>query len=355
MIFLKGEVVHQNLLTAYTNIPALLSTLKSDGFSGTIEIEYPENKGVFFIDSGEIINAEAKMESNSKRLIGQEAVRELLALSKQKNGVLNIYRFSPEQVNLVNSTLQSEILFKGLSTDFTRLDKLVLKLREEKHHGFIEIFTKEHQAIGVLFLKDGEPVEMYATSESGPSFFGRKSIPTFLENVVKQGAIFDIYRSQGQSAPPKAIIIGEEKAVKGGEEAVSKEVSGLKELIPILQEVLSKAERFVDGVSQKGTFIKAFKKSLIEKADEYPFLDPFGGEFEYREGELLFTGEAGVKEFIKGVGECFNVTLFHLKKEFPKNKMLLLRLRAEIESSFEHHQETMKQLGVDSVFSSFFE
>jgi hypothetical protein len=355
MIFPKGEVVHRNLLTAYTDVSALLSTLKSEGFSGTIEIEFPESRGIFFIDSGEVIHAEAKMESGQKRLIGQEAVQELLTLSDQKNGVLNIYRLSSEQVNLVASTLQSEILLKGLSTVFTRLDKLILKLREEKYHGFIEIFTKEDQAVGVLFLKEGDPVEMYVTSEPSPSFLGKKSIPPFLEKIVKQGAIFNLYRSYGPGTLPKAVVVEEGKDVKVGKEAFTQGADDLKELIPILQEVLYKAEKFVDAVSRKGTFIRVFKKSLIEKADEYPFLDPFGGEFEYREGEILFTGEAGVKEFTKGIGECVNVTLFHLKKEFPKDKMLLLKLRAGIESSFEHHQEKMKQLGLDSVLSSFFE
>jgi hypothetical protein len=47
MIFPKGKVRHQDLMTSYTDLPALLSTLKSEGFSGTIEIEFPENKGSY--------------------------------------------------------------------------------------------------------------------------------------------------------------------------------------------------------------------------------------------------------------------------------------------------------------------
>ena len=198
MIFPRGEVLHRNLSTAFTDFPALLSTLKTGDFSGIIEIEFPENKGVIFVDSGEIINAEAKIGADSKRIIGQEAIQTLLTLSNQKDGVINIYRLSPERVAIVASNLQHEILFKGLSTDFTRLDRLLLKLREDKHNGFIEVLTKEHQAMGVLFLEGGEPVEMFTTPESGPSVFGRKSIPIFVENAIKQGAIFDVYRSQGK-------------------------------------------------------------------------------------------------------------------------------------------------------------
>jgi hypothetical protein len=340
MIFPKGEVRHQNLLTTYTDFHALLSTLKLEGFSGTIEIEFPENKGVLFIDSGKITNAEAKKGDDSKRIVGPEAIQYLLALSNQKDGVINIYRLLPEQVAIVASNLQHEILFKGLSTEFTRLDRLLLKLKEEKHNGFIEILTKENQTIGVLFLQEGEPAEMFTTQESGPSVFGRKSITTFVENAIKEGAIFNVYRSQERSFQEETTTV--------------EEVGDMKELIPILQEILSKVEKLVDGVSQKGKFLDAFKKSLLEKADAYPFLDPFSGEFNYQDGSILFTGEAPRGDFIKGIGECLRTAVSYLEKELPKDKILPLKLKAGIESSLEKYSEALKRLGVEAITSSIF-
>ena len=350
MIFPRGEVVHRNLSTAYTDFPALLSTLKSGDFSGIIEIEFPESKGTIFVESGESLNAEAKIGADSKRMIGQEAIQTLMALSNQKEGVINIYRLSPERVAIVASNLQHEILFKGLSTDFTRLDRLLLKLREDKHNGFIEVLTKEHQAMGVLFLEGGEPVEMFTTPESGPSVFGRKSIPIFVENAIKQGAIFDVYRSQGKILKKE---IKEIKEIK--EKKVPGRAEGLKELIPILQEVLSQAEKLVDGASRKkGLFHKLFKESLVEKSEEFTFLDPFAGEFDYREGAIQFTGEIGVKDFSKGIVECLVATLSLLEKELPKDKILPLKLKAGIESSLEQHGEALKRLGVEAITSSIF-
>ena len=81
MIFPKGEARYRNLLTAFADLSALLSVLTSEGFSGTLEVEFPENCGVFFVDSGEIINAEAKAGADLKRLTGSEAVRYLLSLA----------------------------------------------------------------------------------------------------------------------------------------------------------------------------------------------------------------------------------------------------------------------------------
>ena len=433
MIFPKGKVRHQDLLTSYTDLPALLSTIKSESFSGTIEIEYPENKGVLFIDTGEAINAEVKVGADSKRMIGPEAVQYILALSKQKDGVLNVYQLLPEQTAIVASNLNHEIIFKELSTDFTRFDRLLLKLREEKHDGFIEVFTKDHQPMGVLFLHEGEPIEMFTTSASGPSVFGRKSIPMFVENSVKGGAVLNVYRNLGKITKkegvkvPEAVQIPKEegqkieteeaknitkeetkknpleekkipseekkilfedkkipieekkitkKGIKGfhPEEAMSKvpfkeEVSKIskeelplieekderKVLLLILQEVLSKAERLVDGASQKGKFLSFFKRSLLEKSNKYLFLDPFSGEFDYRDGELLFNGNVENSELAEGVVDCLKATLFKIEKELSKNKTLPLMLRLEIESALKRHRETVKRIGVEVAFSPFYQ
>jgi len=342
MIYPRGEVVHKNLLTAYTDLSALVATLKSEGFNGTLEIEFPENRGILLLGSGEIIDGEAKVGAEAKRLAGQEAVQALLSLSNQKNGVLSFYRLSPERVAIVDKNLRNEMVFKGLSTDFTRLEGLLLKLREEKHNGFIEVLTKGNQPMGVLFVEEGEPVEMYTLPESGPSVFGRKSISIFVESVTKQGAIFNVCRSQGKVS----------KKEKEKEEVVvtTGGIGDPKELIPIFQDVLSRVEKWVDGVSQRGTFLKAFNRARMEKSGEYFFLDPFSGEFDYRDGTVRLTGETSEKDFARGILECLRASLPHLEKEFPKNRMLPLKLRAEIESSLEVHKEAMKRFGIDTTF-----
>ena len=127
------------------------------------------------------------------------------------------------------------------------------------------------------------------------------------------------------------------------------------ELIPIFQDILSRVEKWVDGVTQRGTFLKAFNRSRMEKTGEYFFLDPFSGEFNYQDGTIRFTGETSGKDFAKGILECLRASLPHLEKESPKNRMFPLKMRAEIESILEYHKDSMKVLGIDTDFSSFFQ
>jgi hypothetical protein len=350
MIFPRGEVVHKNLSTAYTDLSALVSTLKSEGFSGTIEIEFPQHKGTLFFGSGEIVDAEARGGTDTKKLAGQEAAQALLGLTGQKNGMISIYQLPPERVAIVMKNLQNEIVFKGLSTDFTRLEGLLHKLREDKLSGFIEVLTKDNQPMGVLFLEEGEPVEMYNQPESGPSVFGRKSIPIFVETVTKQGAVFDVFRIRGGVSKK-----GKEEVLAVPLPGSPPKVEESKELIPIFQDILSRVEKWVDNATQRGTFLKAFNRSRMEKSGEFFFLDPFSGEFSYQDGTIRFIGETSGKDFARGILECLRSSLPHLEKEFPKNRMFPLKLKAEIESSLEYHKSAMKILGVDMDFSALFE
>jgi len=300
-------------------------------------MEFPEIHGTLLMASGEIINGEATKGAGSERLTGPEAVRTLTALSGLKDGLLHVYPMPADRVLLAASTLHSEIVFKGLSTEFTRLDRLIIKLKEEEHYGFIEILTKELEPMAILFFQDGEIADLYAISDGEASVIDRKAIPGYLENAVKQGIVFDVYRNQGTDT-----IHAPVPAERGGNP---------KEWITIFQDILTRLERLVDGGTKPGTFVKVFKNSLIEKSMEYPFLDPFGGEFAYRDGTVTFTGETLLKDFAKGTGDALQTTLNRLAGEFRKNRLFLLKLRAEQDASLERHREAMKRLGIDRLFA----
>lgn len=354
VIFPKGEVVHKNLSTTYTDLFALLDTLKLEGFCGTIEMDFPEGRGFLFIESGMIVNGEVQTGRDSQRVIGQEAVRTLLAFSKQKDGVISIYRLPPELVALIANNLDHPELFKDLSTQFVHLDQFLLKLKEEKHTGFIEVMTKEHHPMGVLFIEGGEPVEMFTTPKTGPSVFGRMSIPIFIENATQHGVFFNVYGKKGLSPQVQEIMTDQEEEilVNGNGAAPAEREEGFKEVLLLFQEFLFSAERIVDSLSSGGTFKKGFKKALIEKSEEFGFLDPFAGEFKYGNGTIQFSGEAGKEDFARGIIESFRSAVSHLEEELPREKMVSLKLKAGIESFIENHRGTLKKLEMERALSS---
>jgi hypothetical protein len=386
MIYPKGDVVHQNLSTEYTEVPDLLATFTSNGFTGVVEVVLPKEIGAFFITKGKVLGAIVESEPGQLTTFGQEAIKELLNLVSKEVGTLNIYKLSPTQVDAIISRFSSEIVFKGLTTDFVKLDKFIQKLGVEHHTGYIEVFTKKKQIMGTLFLKEGELIDLHLPAEfENPSLSEPKAIPTFLDDVIRQGAVFDVYRSIISNIPSELHggekLIGQtvkdkDEYVKKIEEEISQEpiqseeikgsikesneaheefnANGHKHALSVLQEIIAKIEKFVDGFSQEGIFLRAFKRALIEKSDQYPFLDPFTEQFEYRQGELTLDEDVELENFAAGIADCFNLTFSHLKKEFPKNMNLSLTVKTELESKFKLYQDAMKQSGVQSVPPMFF-
>src|SRR5262249_44437055 len=58
------------------------------------------------------------------------------------------------------------------------------------------------------------------------------------------------------------------------------------------------------AVEQRDSFSIYLRAGQLKVADRYPFLDPFGAEFEYLSGEIAFIGNAAPWEFIEGLTEA---------------------------------------------------
>jgi len=417
MILPKGEVVHQGLSTVYTDTNELLSTLMSSGFAGAVEVALPGNKGTFFISSGATINAVIEGDNGEIVTAGQEAIQKLVALSRQEEGTLSVTRLTAAEVEFAASPFGSEIIHKGLSTNFVKLDRFIQKLKEERHNGFIEVFAADNTPLGNIYLKEGELIG-FTTASSGNTLTEPEAIPAFLGEISRQGATFNVHQTVfgiSQKTAPKAkepssmkdifptkepapprettfvlaepsqpkdvstpkessptkepfvdkeaemdaiareifteepapqpvkgeqdIIREEKESLEKGWVAVNKDRNGRNEVVLATQKILSKVEQFVDGSSQKGAFQRVFKNTLIEKSDLYPFLDPFAGQFYYNDGKITLDEEVDLDKFSMGIADCFSLTLFKIKREFPKAMTLPVGLKAEIESSLKYYQD----------------
>lgn len=384
MMYPKGEVVHQNLSTEYTDVSDLLSTLTSNGFAGIVEVVLPQELGAFFIREGQVLTA--ALESDSGQTTGQTAIDQILQVASKEVGTLNIYRLSPEQVTATVSKLCSDLVFKGLTTDFVKLDKFIQKLGLEGHTGYIEVFTKKNEVMGTIFLRDGNLVDLHLPSESEHVPLSEpKAIPSFIEDVIQQGAVFDVYRSIYEKITPQKQTVAhdldlntetllpdsngveeeplEEEAASAAEnqsdgnseeKPAESRSNGRERVLQFLGEIIGQTERFVDGFSQEGIFLRAFKRALIEKSDFYPFLDPFMDQFDYRKGQIMLDEEVGLESFAVGIADCYTLTLSHLRKEFPKNMNLSPSVKAELESTFRLYEDALRKSGLDSVPSLFF-
>lgn len=398
MIYPKGETVYQNLSTEYTDLPQLLSSLKTKNFSGIIEIDVGGKIGILFVIAGEVINAAHGVESDTPRMVGEEAVEKLLSLSTRSNGLVNVYEVPPVEVEFAAQPLfKPEEIFKDLNTDFVRIDQFIKKLQDEKLTGYIEITTRKDRVTGNLSLKGGDIIGLQVASATGEtSFYEREAIPSFLEQFTRQGASFNVYRTKTfigpaktgpavpgrktskfvsapevkETKPPEVDVVDFKENIFEPAEAFSRKEdifetkpfeaktvsktpafaeveasdnsipeNGRSDFLGAVQRIFLKIERFLDGAAEKGMFQRTFKKACIEKSDVYHFLDPFEGLFNYQDKKIRLDNAVATEEFVTAIADCLSLTISYIKKDLPKNVVLPAGLKADVESAFKKYPE----------------
>ena len=195
MILPKGPAIHENLRTVFIDLNSFLQTLKEDNVTGYVQVSFWDYEGILFLEAGEIVNAIE--ESKGTRRGGEEAVENIILMSKQQDGRINVYRLVPEMVTILAGTSMKEATYKELSTEFTSLDKLIEKLSKESHSGYIDIVLNDNKGGGIIFFQEGKVVEAVLSDEKfdGAEKSGKDKLNEIIEEVQKIGATFNVYRA----------------------------------------------------------------------------------------------------------------------------------------------------------------
>lgn len=291
MIFPKKDSVYQNLNTSFTNFGELLVDLKENSFTGVVQVSYWEYEGILLLDNGNIINAIEEIIGNI--VTGQSAVKKVTDKAKEKDGAISVFSQKGEMITMLASVAKSEIVYENLSTEFTSLDALITKLQSEDHTGYIEVTFTGSEQKGFIFLLAGRVIEALL-SIRGDEVSGSTVIKRILELTSSVGAVFSVYKAAVEDALSESEMI--------------KVSFNLPQLLEVWGAVIQGTESAADSILGKGEFLNKFKETLIEKADEYPFLDPFAAKFQYENGEVTFSGEVQ-KSFSQAIGECLWATI----------------------------------------------
>jgi len=291
MIFPKRDSVYQNLNTSFTNFGELLVDLKENNFTGVVQVSFWEYDGVLLLDNGNIINAAQKSEEYT--LSGQDAVKAVTDKAKEKDGSVSVYIQNGEMVTMLASMVTSKAVYENLSTDFTSLEALIGKLENSNHTGYIEVNFEGDRQNAYIFMLDGRVIDALISS-GGEEISGVKVLSRILDLISTAGATFSVYESAMEEALSESEVI--------------KISYNLPQLLEAWGVVIQAVESSVDEHLGPGEFLNTFKDNLIANADEYPFLDPFAAKFQYRNGQVSYSGEIK-KDFSRGIGKCLWVTV----------------------------------------------
>ncbi len=279
MIIPKGRVIHEDLSTSYTNIQELLRELRQNSFTGYCQVSFWEYRGTLFLDRGRIING--LEEIGTTESAGERAIKNILRRASEKDGTVSVFRLKDEMVATLASMLNSNVKYRDLTTELTSLEKLISKLKKEEHSGYVEVLLNSDGGHGCVYFQDGRAMESVFRSPDGDMISGPSGFKKILGLSTEVGAIFNVYDSDFSS-----IIVDN---------------SLTDDVIQLFQKTLVILEDVIDTHAGPGKFLDEFKRVLASNANKYLFLDPFAGEFVYKNKQLRFDGDTTLNEFSNGV------------------------------------------------------
>ncbi len=337
MLLPKGQVVFEQLNTSFAQLDGMLDELKNDRFTGYVQIAAWDYDGVLLMDTGNLVNAVE--ESKGQQRVGPGAAAAIAARAREKDATINVHRLPEETIELLAGALKSELVYRDLASDFTSLDKLVSRLAGEKHTGHIQVRSPEGQQIASIFMRDGQVVESLMVTD-GTVTASDEAYSLVLSEAAQKASLFSVYRADLA------------KALASGDDMVGS--ISLHETIALWQEILTRFESAADRLTKSGMFVIALKREFVEHAKRFPFLDPFAGEFAYRNGEIEYAGDAPVRQLNRGLSECLAQALRRLIAE-NRNRITWQSLRTAIEAVRTEHDARLDEIGLRSALPEAFE
>ena len=297
----RQQPVLENLNIYYLNVRKLLEHFQGEIGTGGVYFKSHAAEGVIFFDQNELLSG--FLRDRDTEIAGQKAIERLLEAGDDYNFSVNIYEISSEEVYYWASIPAAEKIYKDLSTEFTDLEGLIKKMSSEKLTGYIDISIGNGKDMGLLFLVNGKIMGgSYSWANGSPSL-SKDDQDLLIQKTKDLGGSFNVCR------------IPLTKSVTGREPDFD-EPKHTEKAIVILEELLVIFEKVVRSKGKKRfDFQKLLKQKLVEHADRYAFLDPFAGEFEFREHKITFSGRANDRNLV--------VAVFAVVKEMAQELGLL--------------------------------
>ncbi len=321
IIIPREQPVIEGLNSYYLNIHRLMEHYQGEVGTGGIYFKSPAAEAAVFFDENNILNS--CYYDKKEVLRGEGALDRIIESASVNNFFVSVYHVPAERVYFWANLSNAEALYTDLTSDFTNLEALILKMESEKLTGYIEVDLSPKAQGGFLFFYNGEVIG----GSSGGSGGGVDRTTGYREDLIersrKTSGRFHVRRialekisalsspvSAHQPAPVVKPTVKPATILKPGPPskpapAPKPAASDPDRALQMLQALLSLTERLVySSRKSRADFATLLKQKCMEKADRYEFLDPFAGEFQYRNGRVSFSGKASPKQLVVAVVEC---------------------------------------------------
>ena len=197
---------------------------------------------------------------------------------------------------------QSRPVHENLDTAYINLAALLRFLQERDFQGRVHVELEEYDAD--VYLKGKEQPQVSERNyETGREAEGEEALQRVLVRASDPGGRISVYEHKTEEATGDLFSILSQSTETPTESAGSwNEEKDWQDLVRLSGELIGTIERA--ALSAGADFAKLFHAVRLSMADDYSFLDPAAGRFDYANGVAQSHGQPNVKAYVSSISEA---------------------------------------------------
>lgn len=298
---MKNRPIHENLDTSFVNLSALVKYLRRRQFVGNVRVELSGYDADIDLTAENQINVREQDRITGRIGEGEEALQRILIRAREPGGIIHVYQKVEETENSVVEKKEQTDEANGLNIQKTPNPPV--------QNETAKIISSDKPPIAETLPKAGLKL---------PKF------PFKLTNRVENKA------KQSEISPQE-----------------------WQTLLDLTAEILNTVDKTL--AESNLDFPAAFEKARLEISEDYPFLNPASGIFDYKNGKTSMSEQISATLFVVSINETLrrifeklgnNPKLAEVHRAVMQRIIALIRQRKPLYDKFSITPELEKIVGV---------
>lgn len=254
----------------------------------------------------------------------------------------------------MDDATKSRPVYENLDTAYVNLAALLRYLRQRDFVGHVHVELDEYTA-DVVLNADGR-VDVRETDRAmGREAQGEAALQRLIVRAMTPGGLISIYEGVAEESHQSASATTSAPAAEAALLQEAEDLSSLPQqeqeevdwgaLLRLSAEMIAAVERASLGVG--ADFMTAFHTARLEAADDFSFLDPSTGRFEYAYSEVRLHAGPDARTYTSGIGTCLHRTVEKLTAG-PRGGSVRERIALELAVLARRRQAELKRLKLAS-------
>jgi hypothetical protein len=327
----KEDPIIGHLNSYYVHVDKLIEHFQGEVGCGGLYFKSPSSEGIVFFDKDEILNG--VFLRKNEEVTGAQAIEPLIESSASTNYALSVYLLRSDDIYFWSTMPDAKRIYQDLTTEFTDLEGLIKKMKSEGLTGFIDVQIGDGKGGGFVFFNSGQVSGGSFSWGSGDSKRGDADLDRLVQLTKDHGGSFHVSRitlNENNKREDTSLDLDAEEISDSPSLRI---VTAMGEMIAIFERTV-RSLRNIDG-----DFVTLLNRKFVEKADRYPFLDPFAAELRYANQELVVEGDASDRELTSGLCEAI--------RELAEELGATAKFKSNLVNWHKKYKEEVETYGID--------